>query len=309
MTSSDSRPAATVQDGQFITLASGQRLHYASAGDRAQPLAIFLHGFPQAWFAWEEQLALSGAQQFCVAPDLRGFNLSDKPTNIKDYRIDRLVNDIAELITGLGYEQADLIAHDWGGAVAWSTAIARPELIRKLMILNAPHPVPFARALATNADQQAASQYMLDLRAPEAEAQLLADDCAALLAKFRSERDQWLTPAVADRYREAWQQPGAMTGALAYYRASPLVPPTDAHPGAAALTLDPAQFMVKVPTTVLWGMQDRALRPVLMEGLDALVPQLSVETIDDASHWLLHEQPERVAQSIARFLAGESNGR
>ena len=294
--------ASLVTSGHFATLPSGQKLHYAKAGDTSRPLAIFLHGFPQAWFAWEAQLPLSAKTHFCVAPDLRGFNLSDKPSDLKAYRIDRLVNDVVELIDALGYETAELIAHDWGGAVAWSTAIARPDKLGHLMILNAPHPIPFARALAHDAAQQAASQYMLELRAPDAEQKMLANDCDVLLDKFRAGDALWLNESVAQRYRDAWRQPGAMTGMLAYYRASPLMPPTDSAPGAAGLRLDPADFKVTVPTTVIWGMQDVALLPILLEGLEDLVPDLTLRTVDNASHWLVHEQPDIVAAEIETFL-------
>jgi len=302
---SDSRE---VSSGHFAQLPSGQKLHYARAGEAGRPLAIFLHGFPQAWFAWEEQLALSAQTHFCVAPDLRGFNLSDKPADLKSYRIDRLVQDVVELIALLGYDKAELIAHDWGGAVAWSVAIARPDKLNHLMILNAPHPIPFARALAHDPAQQAASQYMLELRAPDAEQRLLANDCAGLLDKFRAGDAQWLSEALADRYRQAWRQPGALTGALAYYRASPLMPPTSQAPGAAGLSLNPADFIVTVPTTVIWGMQDTALLPVLLEGLNDLVPSLTQHKIEQASHWLVHEQPAIVAAHIAEFLEQSING-
>lgn len=298
----------SVSSGHFAQLPSGQKLHYAKAGEAGRPLAIFLHGFPQAWFAWEDQLALSGQTHFCVAPDLRGFNLSDKPTELKAYRIDRLVQDVVELIEVLGYDKAELIAHDWGGAVAWSVAIARPDKLNHLMILNAPHPVPFANALANDPAQQAASQYMLELRAPDAEQAMLANDCAVLLDKFRAGNAHWLTDAVADRYRQAWQQPGAMTGALAYYRASPLMPPTADKAGATGFTLNPADFMVNVPTTVIWGMQDVALLPVLLEGIEDLVPNLTLQTVEQASHWLLHEQPAIVAAAIAKFLEQSNDG-
>ncbi len=293
---------ARVQPGNFVTLASGQRLHYAQAGEPGAPLVIFLHGFPQAWFAWEDQLALSGQTHFCIAPDMRGFNLSDKPDGLQAYRIEPLVNDVVELIASLGYQQADLIAHDWGGAVAWSVAISRPDVLNRLMILNAPHPVPFARALASDQAQQQASQYMLTLRAPDAEGRLLANNCAGLLRFFRSPQDQWLTAEVADRYRAMWTQPGSLTGALSYYRASPLIPPSQGHRGAAALDLNPADFAVSVPTTVVWGLADSALLPVLLEGLADLVSDLKLTTVEQASHWLIHEQPGRVAREIAQFL-------
>ncbi len=131
---------------------------------------------------------------------------------------------------------------------------------------------------------------------------MLANECAVLLDKFRAGNAHWLSDEVAQRYREAWRQPGAMTGMLAYYRASPLMPPTDAQAGAAGLTLNPADFKVNVPTTVLWGMQDVALLPILLDGLEDLVPDLTIRTVENASHWLVHEQPEVVADEIRTFL-------
>lgn len=293
----------TVQAGRYLQLASGITLHYASCGEKGKPLVVFLHGFPEAWFAWEAMLPLGAAHCFCVAPDLRGFNLSDKPAQVSDYRIDKLIGDMENLVHGLGYEQAIFVAHDWGGAVAFSTAIAKPALVRRLMVLNAPHPIPFARGLKSDPAQQAASAYMNALRAPGSEAELLADDCAALLAKFAGANDRWLTPTVAQRYRDAWRQPGAMTGSVNYYRASPLYPPTGDDRGAAAITLVPGDFRVTVPTTVVWGMDDRALLPSLLDGLSSLIPSLQIIRIEGASHWLIHEQPETVAGHVRRFLA------
>ncbi len=291
-----------VQDGQMIRLASGISLHYASAGQPGAPLVVFLHGFPQAWFAWETLLPLAASRHYCVAPDMRGFNRSDRPAAVADYRIDRLVRDMVELVHGLGYQDALFVAHDWGGAVAFSTAIAHPTLMRRLMILNAPHPVPFAAGLARDPAQQRASAYMNDLRAPDCESRLLADDCEALLSKFRSSPGDWLTPELAARYREAWRQPGALTGALNYYRASPLYPPIGDDPGAAALTLDPAAFIVRVPTTVVWGMDDTALLPTLLDGLDEWIPDLTIVRIPGASHWLIDERPDAIATQLLRFL-------
>lgn len=291
-----------VQDGQMIRLASGISLHYASAGQPGAPLVVFLHGFPQAWFAWETLLPLAASHHYCVAPDMRGFNRSDRPAAVADYRIDRLVRDMVELVHGLGYENALFVAHDWGGAVAFSTAIAHPTLMRRLMILNAPHPVPFAKGLARDPAQQRASAYMNDLRAPDCEARLLVNDCEALLSKFRSSSGDWLTPELAARYREAWRQPGALTGALNYYRASPLYPPIGDDPGAAGLTLDPSAFIVRVPTTVVWGMDDTALLPTLLDGLDEWIPDLTIVRIPGASHWLIDERPDAIATQLLRFL-------
>ncbi len=296
------RTKPSVVSGQYASLASGLKMHYASAGERGRPLVIFLHGFPQAWFAWEALLPRHAHTHYCVAPDMRGFNLSDKPKAIADYRIDRLTRDMVEFVAALGYEQAIFVAHDWGGAVAYSTAIASPTLMTRLMIINAPHPVPFARALASDAAQQRASAYMNRLRMPGVEESLLADDCAALLKMFRSPNDGWLTPAVAARYQAAWQQPGALTGALNYYRASPLYPPIGDDAGAAGISLVASEFVVKVPTTILWGLADSALLPVLLDGLDSLIPDLCFVRMPGASHWLIHEQPDAVNAEIDRFI-------
>jgi pimeloyl-ACP methyl ester carboxylesterase len=199
---------------------------------------------------------------------------------------------------------AAVVAHDWGGAVAWQWAIAAPAQVRRLVSINSPHPIPFARALATDPAQQAASAYMNWLRAPQAERLLAENDYARLVGFFtnmaRPERP-WLTPERLARYKAVWAR--GLTGGLNYYRASPLYPPRPGDPGAAALTLDPAQFRVRVQTLVLWGEADTALLPSLLDPLPELIDDLKVERLPRASHWLLHEEPERIAASIRSFIA------
>src|SRR5882672_9267139 len=195
------------------------------------------------------------------------------------------------------------VAPDWGGAAGWQIAISRPQLVRKLVILNSPHPFTFARELAHNPEQQRASGYMNRLRAADAEEQLSRNDFDRLFASFDSregEPARWLDAGRRERYRAVWTR--GLTGALNYYRATPLYPPTADDPGASALTLDAAKFMVQVPTLVLWGMRDRALLPCLLDGLEELVPQITVERLPAASHWLAHEEPTRVAERVRGFL-------
>ncbi|HRA79325.1 MAG TPA: alpha/beta hydrolase, partial [Burkholderiaceae bacterium] len=238
-----------------------------------------------------------------VAPDLRGYNLSDKPADVRAYRASALVADVDALVRGLGHERCVLVAHDWGGAVAWSFAIAHPQRVAKLVILNAPHPVPFARALAGDAGQQAASQYMNWLRRPGSEAVLARDGFARLDDFFlRLGGAAWFRGEVRDAYHAAWAQPGAIAGAVAYYRASPLHPPSGDDPGAARLQLADSDFVVRTKTLVVWGERDTALRPVLLEGLERLVPDLRVVRLPAATHWLVHEQPQRVIREIAEFV-------
>ena len=296
-------PDSSIIAGQFARLRSGITLHYASAGQRGRPLLLFLHGFPEFWFAWRDMLPRFAHDHYVVAPDMRGYNLSDKPASVAAYRIDSLVDDVHGLIEALGYDAADLVAHDWGGAVAFAAVLSRPESFRRLMVLNAPHPVLFARALAHDARQQAASAYMLALREPAADESLMADDCEPLLSMFRvAGKDAWLTAEVADAYRAAWRTPGGIRGMLNYYRASPLMPPSPGAPGAAGVRLDPARFVVRVPTTVVWGQQDNMLLPVLLDGLAAMVPGHTLVRVTEATHWLVHEKPERVAAEISAFL-------
>ena len=294
--------AREITDGQYCEVSPGITLHYASCGERGRPLMLFLHGFPEFWRAWQDVLPLMGDRWYAVAPDLRGFNLSSRPPEVAAYKAPLLVADVAALIERLGYEKAVVVAHDWGGAVGWALAIARPERVERLVILNSPHPLTFQRALANDPEQQAASRYMNWLRTPGAEAALAENDFARM-ERFLvgAAGARWFAGETRDAYRRAWGQPGALTGGCNYYRVSPLYPPTDDDPGAARLSLREEDFVVRVPTLVLWGDQDTALRPILLEGLERMVPRLTIERFPDASHWLAHEQPQRVAQAIRRF--------
>ena len=280
---------------------NGVRLHYAHAGKG--PLVLFLHGFPEFWYCWKSQLEDLGRDHFAVAPDMRGFNLSDRPAEVKQYKARILIEDVRQLAGYLGHEKFVLVAHDWGGAIAWAYAMAHPQTLSKLVIVNAPHPVAFARELALNPAQQAASQYMNLLRSDKAE-RVLSENNYARLMKMTLEG--WgsgaFRPEDKTAYLAAWSQPGALTGSLNYYRASPLYPPTGDDPGATAVKLDPADFMVRVPTLVVWGMRDQALLPSCLDGLEACVPDLRVERLPQASHWVMHEEPERLNRLIREFI-------
>lgn len=278
------------------------RLHYVEAGDG--PLMLFVHGFPEFWYAWQAQLEEFSPDHRTVAVDLRGHNLSGKPADVRAYRPKHLVADLRRLLGHLGGRPAVVVAHDWGGAAAWNLAAAHPECIEKLVIINAPHPVTFARALREDPAQQQASAYMNWLRRPGAAEKLLENDCARLTGMFsQSTADpRWLTPDLLARYREAWTWPGAMEASLNLYRATPLHPPTPEEPGAAALDFRAEDFAVRVPTLVIWGERDTALLPGLLDGLEALVPRLTVKRIADASHWVIHERPAEVNRLIRAFI-------
>ncbi len=293
---------ATVSEGHFATLPNGIRLHYACAGDRDRPLLLFLHGFPEFWFAWHAQLAHFGDTHFAVAPDLRGYNLSDQPTEVASYRAKFLLQDIEQFINSLGYKRCVIVAHDWGGALAWQFAVQYSQYVERLLIINATHPVPFADALAKDPVQQAASEYMNWLRAEGSEQALVKDDFRVLqkLMLGLSSSAGWFDESTRARYHACWSH--GLRGGVNYYRASRIHPPTESEPGATAITLDPADFQVRVPVRVLWGEQDKALLPTLLDALPDLVNDLTVTRVNDAGHWIVHEQPERVNRWIAESL-------
>ena len=282
---------------------NGVRLHYVSAG--AGPLILFVHGFPEFWYAWRRQLKEFSRDHLAVAPDTRGYNLSSKPEGVEHYQTKHLIADLRALAHHLGHETFVLVAHDWGGAAAWAFAVAHPECVEKLVIINAPHPAIFARELAHNRAQQKASQYIRFFRTPGAEEKLSRDDFA-MIEKFAFGLGLGGKSLFDDEtralYREAWSQPGALTGGLNYYRASRLEPPL---PGGTLdiSGIDPARFVVNVPTLVIWGERDKALLTGNLDGLEEFVPDLTVRRIPDASHWVVHERSDEVNDHIRAFLA------
>ena len=295
--------SATIQDGQYASLPNGIRLHYASAGERDKPLLIFLHGFPEFWFAWHAQLQAFGDRYFAVAPDLRGFNLSDMPKDVSDYRPKLITQDIEQLIAHLGYQRCVMVAHDWGGAIAWNIAISKPALLERLIIINATHPYAFAKALANDPEQQQASAYMNWLRATGSEQALAKDDFRVmeqLMLGMGRPSDHWFDAATRQRYHANWAR--GLSGGVNYYRATPLYPPTDGDSGAGKLSLNPEDLHCRTPVRVIWGMQDKALLPQLLDPLPSLVDDLIIERLPEATHWVVHEQPERINHLIERFL-------
>jgi len=291
-----------IETGRFADVGRGIRLHYASAGDPAARPIMFLHGFPEYWAAWEDMLPYFTTNWHAVAPDLRGFNLSSQPPDVAAYRMREILADFEGLCEHLQWRRVSVVAHDWGGAAAWQWAIAHPERVERLIVLNSPHPIPFQRDLVGDPVQHAASAYMNWLRAPGAEQGLVRHDYQALEGFFLGMQrpgHAWYTPDRAARYREVWGR--GLTGGLNYYRASPLYPPTADDPGAAALVLDPSKFRVQVPTLVLWGEADTALPPRLLDGLSELVDDLTIERLPGATHWLAHEEPQRIAAAIHEF--------
>ncbi len=293
-----------ISDGGYCE-ANGMKLHYASSGKAGDPLLLFLHGFPEFWYAWRRQLEAFGGKWHAVAPDMRGYNLSSKPAAVEAYAMKHLVEDVRALaarLAGAG-TKFTLVGHDWGGAVAWAFAMAHPELLNKLVIVNAPHPAVFARELNENPAQQRASQYMLRFREPEIEKVLEADGYAALeWAVMRMARAGAFTPDDIAEYKKAWAQPGALTGGLNYYRASRVGPPDGSGEPARGVPAT-ALRRIEVPVLVIWGERDFALLPGNLEGLEEYVADLRIHRVPECTHWVVHEEPEMVNRVIGEFLA------
>lgn len=285
---------------------NGIDLSLRAAGRPGSPLLLFLHGFPEHAGAWDEILPAFAGRFHAVAPNQRGYATSSKPAGIESYRIKHLVRDVLALAEALSPGQPfDLVGHDWGASVAYATAIAAPTRVAKLAILNGVHPGPFQKALLEDESQRAASLYMHMLRDPGAEASLSANGYAKLLGMLTRFGEQaWLTPARRQAYLDAWSQPGALTGMLNWYRATPLaIPkPGEATDAAKAPVLDPAQLRIRMPHLLLWGMRDQALLPVSRATLPDYCDDLSVEEFPDADHWIVHQRPDAVISALTRFL-------
>jgi len=285
-----------------LALPHGITLSCRAAGPAGGPKVVLLHGFPEAAFIWDEVMQRLVGQARCVAPNLRGFERSSAPAAVEAYRAKHLVADIAALIESLGAPIDLLVAHDWGGALAWNLAAQRPALLKRLLMINSPHPATFLRELRGSAAQQAASAYMNFLCRPDAAALLAENDHARLWPFLTGMGDAaWLDESMRERYRAVWRQ--GLEGALNYYRASPLRPPLRPDDAIHTLVLPDEAVTVRVPTTVLWGEGDTALPLALLDGLEAWVPDLELQRVPGATHWLIHEQPALVAGTIARLLS------
>lgn len=287
---------------QRIALPTGVELDVAVAGDPASPAILLLHGFPESHRTWRHQIPALATHFFVIAPDQRGFARSDKPEGVGQYTPDKPVADLLALASHFGKDRFTLVGHDWGGAIAWMAALQHPDRIERLVILNAPHPFVFQKSLYDDIDQRAASQYITAFRNPDLERHI---DSIGLETFFDNSFAKHVDPAqvAAERaaYLDEWRQPGAMTAMLNWYRASAIVVPAmDETPDRPAF-LDAPFPPLKMPTLVIWGTQDKALLPVQLDGLDALVPDLTVRRID-AGHFVTWEAPDQVNTAMLDWL-------
>jgi epoxide hydrolase 4 len=267
------------------------RLHVVTQGEG--PPVLLLHGFPEFWYSWRHQMEALAQAGFCaIAPDLRGYNQSDKPRGVGAYRLERLEADIAGLLRALGHSRAHLVGHDWGGVLAFSFAAHQPRLVEKLAVLNAPHPNAMARALLRPA-QLRRSWYLFFFQLPGLPERQILDPrfMRRALRGWAVNKARFPDSDIA-RFEQALAQPGAATAAVNWYRAafrSPL----------ANLKKLPR---IEAPTLLIWGEQDRALGPELLDGLDARIANLRIERIAQASHWVQQDAPEEVNRLLLEFL-------
>lgn len=269
---------------------NGIRLHAVEAGPEDGPLLIFLHGFPEIWYGWRKQIEPFAASGFRVlAPDQRGYNTSDKPGGVRAYGRDDLMRDVLGLID----EKAFIVGHDWGGAVAWWLAQMHPERVERVAILNCPHPGVMRRHLLANPRQLGRSWYMFFYQLPRIPERALAkDDFKNLVKALKwTSRRGTFTDEDLRIYKEAWAQPGALTGMLNWYRAALRV-----------RSSPPPSPRVTVPTLLVWGMKDRALGEELARPSLEMCDAGRLARIEEATHWLQHEEPERVNAVVGDFF-------
>jgi pimeloyl-ACP methyl ester carboxylesterase len=279
--------------------ANGLDFHVAACGE-GDRLALCLHGFPESWFSWRFQLPLLARLGFRAwAPDLRGYGASDRPTRMQDYAIDALMADVAGLIDASGARSTVLLAHDWGGIIAWMFAIRRVRPLEKLVVMNLPHPACMARELR-HWRQLRRSWYVLFFQIPWLPDRLLAANGAELVGRAIRESavDKSRFPDEVLRvFREAASQPGATTAMLNYYRA--------AVRGSGFRRQQRLGFpMIETPTLLVWGEEDVALCKETTYGTDAHVSDLTVRYLPGVSHWVQQEAPESVNAMLEAFLLG-----
>ncbi|MGH9875589.1 MAG: alpha/beta fold hydrolase [Pyrinomonadaceae bacterium] len=282
---------------------NGIRLHYAEAGS-GDKLVILLHGFPEFWYSWRKQLEALSGDFHVVAPDLRGYNLSDKPSRVEDYKIDKVVADVIGLIDHFGAKQAAVVGHDWGAGVAWAIAQKHPERVSKLAVMQ----VPIAAAWRANMSlkQLLRSWYMFFFQIPRLPEWLISrQDFRAIERTFAGKviTKNSFTAEEIERYKEAARQPGALTGAINYYRANVIDRLLTRTPDTTA---NQSSGRIRVPTLFIFGEQDFAIIPATVRGLDKYIDAYYREVrIPNSGHWVQNEAPAEVNAALLDFLTTE----
>ncbi|MDG5759423.1 alpha/beta hydrolase [Natronococcus sp. A-GB1] len=277
---------------------NGLREHVVVAGEADDPLVVLLHGFPEFWYEWREQIEpLVEAGYRVVVPDQRGYNLSEKPRKARAYQLRDLSRDVADLIASEGRERAHVVGHDWGGVVAWDLARRYPDRVDHLGIINAPHPTVYRRQLRSNLEQLRRSWYAMAFQLPWLPERLCRYDDFRLLE--RALRDTAAEGTFTERelthYRRAWAREGALTGSLNWYRAMARHPP------------EASRDRVEQPTLVIWGEADNAFVPELGPASVRFCDRGRLERLPETSHWVPHERPARTTELLCDHLDGSED--
>ena len=273
---------------------NGIRMHVVIAGPQGGTPVVLLHGFPEFWFSWRGQIdALANAGFRLYIPDLRGYNLTDKPEDAKAYGLDTIADDVAALIDLTGQDKGLVVGHDWGGAAAWWLANRNPERIKRFAALNVPHHRAFQNTLQENWGQRIKSTYMVFFQMPTLPEKLLRLRDGNLLAKTAFGADhEAFPPDIIEKYKEAWSQPGALTGMLNWYRGLRKAPPPHLP-----------SPNIQVPVLIIWGKQDPVLKPDMATKSLKYCDNGRLHYIEEASHWVQHEAPEEVNRLLIDWLS------
>lgn len=290
-------------------------IHYVESGEHNERYSprqtiVFLHGFPEYWGTWHAQLDYFSNKYRVIAPDLPGYNLSDKPQKQSFFEVPNLIQFFAKFIQGVApQEKIILVAHDWGGVIAWPLAAFFPQLVERLVIINAAHPSTFTREMMFSTEQRQKSEYIHELIAHNAVEKLSENNYEYLKNKiFIGMREGTLSQTQRKDYEEVWAQPDAVNGMLQYYRAMPQLAPSEKitvannGPVVAATQMKIPNIRISCPTLILWGEQDQAFVKENIDGVEHYVSDVRIKRFPDASHWLQHELPNEVNSEIEMFL-------
>lgn len=299
---------------QQLALASGVTLDVWTAGDAAHPPLIFLHGFPENHRTWRHQVAHLADRFYCIAPDQRGYGGSSKPPLVSDYSADKITADVFALADALGIDRFTIVGHDWGGAIAWSVALngqpgapdpAWAGRVVRAILANAPHPMIFQRLLIDNAEQRAASQYIRAFRDTRHDDEIRAHGLGPFLAKVTRWQDsERMEPGERAALHAEWADGARAIAMLNWYRATPLYVPAMGEAAALPPMMLGDFPQLHIPTLLIWAMEDLALPPANLDGIDALVPNLTLVPVHGCGHFVTWQAPDAVNAAMDGFLLG-----
>jgi len=288
-----------------VDLANGMHLDVVDEGPIDAPVLIFLHGFPESHRTWRHQIAHFKDRYRCIAPDQRGYRGSSKPQDVSAYTPSKLIGDIFLLADALGIAKFTIVGHDWGGAIAWGVALGGQHMrVERAVIANAPHPSIFQKLLYIHRGQREASQYIRGFRDPANDPLIKDEGLTGLMRKeVKWDRPGAMEPEERDALLRDWQNRDAAFGMINYYRASPIVVPTMDEPYEVPADYTPPDLpKLTIPTLVIWAMDDLALPPENLEGLDTIIDPLTIHKVPDCGHFVPWEAPGEFNAAMDAFL-------